>query len=97
MAAPLELADLDPEDDNMTRGTVSAFSQENVGSDFHFVRVVTEGSGQSSAKPESILPALQADRDSEAGSDSTMHIGDGSDSKDSSTNAFRQKVEQYGG
>ena len=47
--------------------------------------------------PESILPALQADRDSEAGSDSTMHIGDGSDSEDSSTSAFRQKVEQYGG
>lgn len=46
--------------------------------------------------PESILPALQADRDSEAGSESTMHIGDGSDSEDSSTSAFRQKVEQYG-
>ena len=43
--------------------------------DFHFVGILGEsGSNESMTEPESILPALQAGADSEAGSGDTAHM-----------------------
>ena len=74
-------------------GSESAFSQESAESDFHFVGVVGLGSDSQPENndPESILPALQEDAMSDAGSRSTVQVNVDSDSDDDAS-LFEEKI-----
>ena len=77
-------------------GSESASSQESTDSDLHFVGMTGLGSDSqpNSQDPESILPALQDDAMSDAGSRSTVHVNVDSDSEEDSASMFEQRVKQ---
>ena len=85
--ADLHLAFDADDEDSEDDGT-----SDMVAPDFHFVGILGEsGSNESMTEPESILPALQAGADSEAGSGDTAPMEQDLDSEGESDD-FSQKV-----
>ena len=84
-----------PESANNFDGSDSA-SSESAGSDLNFCYVAGVGSDSQpqSDDPESILPALQEDAISDAGSRSTTKVNIDSDSEEDSASMFEQQVKR---